>query len=112
MKPEDLIDVILNDQLSAESWQALQKDELAMVELRRQIEMDALLKVALEPVAKGQRIEDAIMASLDVRSSESLRNEIEQATIGFRRGARRRRRSAGTSAPPDRPRPARNRGCH
>ena len=90
MKPEDLIDVILNDQLSAESWQALQKDELAMVELRRQIEMDALLRVALEPVAKGQRIEDAIMASLDVRSSESLRNEIEQATIGFRRGARRR----------------------
>ncbi|MFM2176940.1 MAG: hypothetical protein RL015_1038 [Verrucomicrobiota bacterium] len=90
MKPEEIIDQALQDQLSAQDWQALLKDETALHELHRQVEMDAMLSVALEPAAKGQRLQDAIMASLDSASTESLRQEIERATLGTRRRARQR----------------------
>ncbi len=90
MKPEDRIDQALNDQLPDEAWEVLLKDEAALADLRRQIEMDALLRVALEPVAKGQRLNEAILASAETRSVESLRQDIELATIGHRRRARQR----------------------
>lgn len=90
MKPEDLIDQALNDQLSPEDWQALLKDETALRELRRQVEMDAMLDVAFEPAAKSQCLLNAIVASLETSSAESLRHEIERATLGTRRRARQR----------------------
>ena len=90
MKPEDRIDQALNDQLPDEAWEYLLKDEAALADLRRQIEMDTLLRVALESAAKGQRLQDAILASAETRSVESLSQDIELATIGHRRRARQR----------------------
>jgi hypothetical protein len=90
MKPEDRIDQALNDQLPDEAWEDLLKDEAALADLRRQIEMDALLRVALESATKGQRLHEAILASAETCSDESLRQDIELATIGHRRRARQR----------------------
>lgn len=91
MKPEEYLEQALHDQLPPEAWPLLLKDEKALLELHRQVEIDALLSVALESQSRGQRIEEAILASLQTVSTESLRQEIERTTLGTtRRRARQR----------------------
>ncbi|MES2594191.1 MAG: DUF1549 domain-containing protein [Verrucomicrobiota bacterium] len=90
MKPEEIIDQALRDQLSQAEWEALLQDSEALAELKRHIEMDAVLSVALKPKTHAERLEAAVMASIATQPDEALMDEIGRATIGHRRGARRR----------------------
>lgn len=84
MKPEELIDQALCDQLSEAGWKTLLENPESLAELKQQLQMDAMLRVAMEPKAQSERLEDAIMASVATRPDDALMEEIESATIGHR----------------------------
>lgn len=90
MTPEEIIDQALCDQLSDEDWQALLENPEQLTELKQQLQMDAMLRVALEPKDEAEKLQEAILASVATRPDEALMQEIESATIGH--GPRRRAR--------------------
>lgn len=94
MKRDDDIKQALDGTLSSEQWRELLKDTDARVELESQLQMDAMLRVALEHKTTTKVLHGAILATVKASSTETLQGSIEAATIGHRMA---RRRLGGTT---------------